>query len=278
MWHNLQIFLSGQGRTPTTWRLPGRHRSAKGFDIANIRDFAPGDSPRNINRKRFIFSGDQVVYEKFPDSNALLLVLLDVSASEYTGSVRNKIDAGIDLIRYLGTACLKRGNLLQVIAFSDKIELETAVIGNYHSLEEILSELRAFSPAHHATDCRDALELAFIYATRPHQPADLICLVSDLYFPPSEELQLQLADLQEAIDIVVICLQDRIETDSPPTATPILGRDAESGKMVWGTPPEEIDFLTEIQNLGIDCCFLKTDQTEEMCFFVLNDFFSSRSQ
>jgi uncharacterized protein (DUF58 family) len=279
MWQNLQIFLTGQGRRPIAWRLPGEHRSAKGFDIANIREFAPGDSARNINRKRFVFSGDQVVFEKNPDSNALLLVLLDVSASEYTGAVRNKIDAGIDLIHYFGTACLKRGHLLQVIAFTDIVELETAIIGNFHALEETLIELRTFSPAHRATDCREALEHAFLSATRSHQSADMVCLVSDLYFPaPYEELHLQLMDLQETTDIIVVCLQDRLEHDMPPIAGPILGRDAESGRMIWGTPPHEIGLLPGIRNLGIDYCFLETGQTEEMCFYVLNEFFSSRAQ
>ena len=277
MWQNLQIFLSSQGRIPIAWRLPSKHRVAKGFDIANIRDFLPGDSPRNINRKRFLFKGDLLVYEKHPDSNALILLLLDVSASEYTGAVRKKIEAGIDLIRYLGIACLKRGHSLQVVAFTDMVEFETAIICNNHALEEALEDLRTFSPAHQTTDCVDAIEYAFFSATRPDQPADMVCIVSDLYFPaPYQELYLQLADLKEITDIVVICLQDQIEVDPPPIAGPLLGRDVESGAMIWGMPPHEIGLLQELQHLAIDCCFLETGQTEENWYYTLNDFFTGR--
>lgn len=260
-------------------RLPSRHRAAKGFDLANIRDFLPGDSPRNINRKRFLSRGDQLVYEKHPDSNALLLLLLDVSASEYTGSIRRKIDAGIDLVQYLGIACLTRGHLLQVVAFSDMVEIETQIIGNYHALDDALEELRSFSPAHQATDCLDALEYAFISATRPDQTADMVCLVSDLYFSqPSKQLYLYLADLNEVTDTVVICLQDPVEFDPPPIVGPLPGRDVESGAMLWGRPPQEVALLPEIRSLGIDCCFLETGQAEEKWYFILDDFFTGRSQ
>lgn len=279
MWQELKIFLSGQGRLPVTWRLPARHRAPKGFDVANIREFLPGDSPRQIDRKRFLSRGDQLVIEKHPDSNALLLILLDVSASEYTGAVRSKIEAGLDLVRYLGTACLTKGHLLQVVAFTDMVELETAVIRNNHALEEALEELRSFSPLHRATDCLEALEYSFYSAMKQDHPADMVCLVSDFYFSTThQQLCLQLADLKELTDIVAICLHDPIEVFNPPILGPLLGRDVESGAMTWGVPPKEIDLLPEFERFGIDYCLLETGQSEESWYYILDVFFSGREQ
>lgn len=279
MWQNLRIFTAGRGRRKISWRLPAKHKAARGFDIANIRDFAPGDSPRVLNRKRLLLSDDEVVYERYPDCNALLLVLFDISGSEYTGGACYKSHAGIKLIHYLGRGCLERGHLLQVVAFSDMIEQVSPVIVNPQVLEETLAELQDFSPAHRATDGRDAIDHAFFIATRPKYPADMVCLVSDLLFPaPHAELYFGLADLQEVTDVTAICLQDRIEIEAPPARGPFFGRDAETGELFWSVAPRRSEPLPELQGYGIDTCFLETDQSEEEWYVILSEFFSTRSR
>src|SRR5210317_1465990 len=123
LWKNLPITILKPVRQRTGFRILSSRTADRGFHLSGLRQFEIGDSFRSVSRKHYARTGDEVIVERHPEQNALILFLLDISASMLVGSSRRKFDVSLDLLRLFGSACLWQGNKLQVMAFSDRIEL-----------------------------------------------------------------------------------------------------------------------------------------------------------
>lgn len=276
MWEKLPIRIYKRVRQRTGYRVESE-RAGRGFDIRGVHEFEAGDSPRALSRKHYLRTGDRVVIEKYAEHNAFVLLLLDASASEHIGGVHKKYEASLELLRNFGRACLWKGNSLQVIAFTTDVELESPVIGNADALESVLQELEALKPVHSGTSHIAVLDRATSIAGRQIQPADLVCIISDFFFPePLEPFFWELETLLEATDVIAFILLDRVDTDMPPMPGALRVRDTESGRTLWASAVSDGDVATKLERFGIDSCELLTSQSEAEWFEALASFFTRR--
>jgi uncharacterized protein (DUF58 family) len=251
--------------------------SSRGFDIHGVRELEAGDTPRAVSRRHYVRTGDKIIIEKHAEHNAFVLILLDASASEHIGAERIKYDASLDLLRHFCEACMWKGNALQVLAFTTRVELESRIIADTNALEEALTKLADLRPAYSGTDLREALDRALSIAGRPDQPADLVCIISDFFFPePREPFFRALESLQEMADIVAFVMRDRIDADMPPISGGLRVRDAETGETFWACETSDRDPAAELDRYDVDACVLMTWQTQAEWFESLADFFSTR--
>jgi uncharacterized protein (DUF58 family) len=240
-----------------------------------MREFEAGDSARAISRRHYVRTGERIIVEKFAEHNAFILVLLDSSASERIGSERLKYDASLEFLRHFGEACLWKGNILQVLAFTTGIELESRLIVDMNTLEEALKELEELSPEFSGTDYREVFDRALYIAERLVQPADLVCILSDFFFPhPSGPFMTALENLMDMADVIALVMRDRIDDEMPPVSGALRVHDAETGKTFLSSEVGDTDLATELERHDVDVCFLKTWHTEAEWFETLSDFFN----
>lgn len=278
MWWNLPIAIRKRVRQRRGFRLRSDRVSDRGFSIYGMREFEAGDSIRAINRRHYVRTGDKIVIEKLAEHNAFILVLLDASASERIGAGRLKYDASVDLLRNFGEACLWKGNTMQVVAFTSGIEMESRLISDINTLDEVLLELEELRPAFSGTDHKQVLDRAQGISGRFVQPADLVCIISDFFFPqPLGPFMMAIENLRDMSDVIAFVMRDRIDDEMPTVNGALRVRDIETGEMCWSSDIGDTDPAMELEKYDVDACFLKTWQTEAEWFYTLADFFDMRT-
>lgn len=277
MWQNLPIVIRRRVRQSSGHRMQSSRASDRGFHIRGVRELEVGDAPRAVSRKHYVRTGEEIVIEKYAERNALILVLMDVSASMLVGAGRRKHEASLELLRRFCEACLWKGNTLRVLAFTTVVELESRPITDTSALEAVFEKLASLKPSHSGTDYRDVIALASVISGRREQPADLVCIVSDFLFPqPRLQLFRALDALQEVADVIAFVMRDRIEVEMPPVSGALMVRDAETGETFWAGETSGYDPAKELERFDIDACVVTTAQTEEEWFEALADFFTER--
>ncbi len=277
MWKNLPINIRQRVRQRTGFRLPGRRTAVRGFTIKGMREFEAGDSSRALSRRHYVRSGEELVIEKFPERNASILILFDISASVHIGGARKKYQAQLDLLYQFGWACLWKGHRLRVIAFAVEVELESPVITNISTLVDVVDRLAVLGEGLCGTSHHDVFERAASIAGHPGHPADLICIISDFLFPfPRQDFFRDLDDLLDMADVIALVVRDRVEVAMPAMAGALLIRDAESSVTFWAGGTSGFDPVKELDSCGVDNCVLMTSQSREEWFEVLADLFTIR--
>jgi uncharacterized protein (DUF58 family) len=262
LWKNLPITILKPVRQRTGFRMLSSRVADRGFHISGLRQFEIGDSFRSVSRKHYARTGEEVIIERHPEQNALILFMMDISASMLVGSARRKIDASLDLLLHLGSACLWQGNKIQVLAFSNRIELESDVISTFGPLEHVFEELSELVPESRHTD-----------------HSDLVCIVSDFLFPfPHDDFYEDISLLQERTDVIGLLIRDPMEQTVPKHRGCLKVRDAETGEFFWLKGIRSPDIRKEFDKQGFEACMVTTTQNDQQWYATLDDFFSLRKE
>jgi uncharacterized protein (DUF58 family) len=279
MWKYLPINIKQRVQQRAGFRFPGNRVSERGFDIRGIRSFEFGDSFRSLSRRHYVRTGETIVLEREPERQALVLLLLDISASLKVGADRLKYDTALELVGHFSRACLWQGHPLQILAFSKAVELESHVVYDTSALQMLLAQLADFRPIFTSTDHRDVFDRAAAIAERNELPADLICIISDFLFPrPHDRFLADLEGLCELTDIITLIIRDRMEQTMPYTQGALLVRDAETGALFQASGPSGLDLSPELEKHNVDSCMILTSATATQWFETLTDFFLQREE
>ena len=279
LWKNLPITILKPVRQRTGFRMLSSRVADRGFHISGLRQFEIGDSFRSVSRKHYARTGEEVIIERHPEQNALILFMMDISASMLVGSARRKIDASLDLLLHLGSACLWQGNKIQVLAFSNRIELESDVISTFGPLEHVFEELSELVPESRHTDHSEVIDRAIVISERPNAPADLVCIVSDFLFPfPHDDFYGDISLLQERTDVIGLLIRDPMEQTVPKHRGCLKVRDAETGEFFWLKGIRSPDIRKEFDKQGFEACMVTTAQNDQQWYATLDDFFSLRKE
>jgi len=279
MWEYLPINIKQRVQQRAGFRFPGRRVSERGFDIRGIRGFEFGDSFRSLSRRHYVRTGETIVLEREPERQALVLLLLDISASQKVGTDRLKYDTALELVAHFSRACLWQGHPLQILAFSKVVELESPVVHDTSALRMLLAQLADFKPTFTTTDHRDVFDRAAAIAERSDLPADLICIISDFLFPrPHNRFLTDLEGLRELTDIITLIIRDRMEQTMPYTQGALLVHDAETGAVFRASGLSGFDLSPELEKHNVDSCMVLTSETENQWFETLTDFFLKREE
>ncbi len=279
LWKTLPITILNPVQQQTGFKMQSSKVADRGFHISGLRQFELGDSFRSISKKHYIRNNEEVIIERHPEHNALILILVDMSASMLVGSSRRKIDASLDLLRHFGSSCLWQGNKLQVLAFSNTIELESEVITTFEAFDNFHEELAGLAPDSEQTCHSEVVDQALFLSEKATGPADLICIISDFLFPePLTNFYRDITLLQEKTDVVALIIRDLVEEVTPQHRGCLKVRDAESGEFLWLSEVNPPDTLFELNKQGVEACMLTTKQNDEEWYIVLEDFFSLRKE
>jgi len=278
LWKNLPITILKPVRQRTGFRMLSSRVADRGFHISGLRQFEIGDSFRSVSRKHYVRTGDEVIIERHPDQNALILLLIDTSASMLVGSARRKINASLDFLLYFGSACLWQGNKIQVLAFSDRIELESDIISTFGAFEHLLEELTELISESRHTDHSEVIDRALVISEKVNAPADLVCIVSDFLFPSPREFYRDLSLLHERSDVIGLLMRDQVEETIPNHRGCLKVRDVETGEFLWLSGIKSPDILQELDKHGFEACMLTTAQNDQQWYATLDDFFSLRKE
>ncbi|OGZ00241.1 MAG: hypothetical protein A2945_04400 [Candidatus Liptonbacteria bacterium RIFCSPLOWO2_01_FULL_52_25] len=276
MWNNLPLFIKRRVRQRTGAGLASSLTSERGFDVKGIRDFQMGDSLRAVDRTHFVRFGKAVVLERSPDRNAVILFLVDVSASEHLGCAKTKKERMFEVLRGIAQACFAKGHRIMFCAFTTRVEYESNLIAGAHTLEGALTDLANRAFREKKTNPKKALDRAWELATRSSCPVDLVCIASDFLFPKPYVRELE--ELSDATDVIALTMRDPIETDMPPIAGGYMVQDAETGETYYASSASGVEPTSHLESLGIDVCILDTQGSEDDDFQAISDFFTLRSE
>jgi uncharacterized protein (DUF58 family) len=249
LWKNLTITILQPVRQQTGFRMQSSRVADRGFHISGLRQFELGDSFRSLSRKHYARTGEEVIIERHPEQNALVLFLLDVSGSMLVGSVRRKLDVGLDL---------------DIIATTAAMEL-------------LLEELSALVPESRRTDHTEAVDQALLLSEKRNAPADLVCIVSDYLFPSSHDhFYRDVSLLQEKTDVIGLLIRDPMEKAPAGYRGRLQVRNAESGEIAWLAGIRSPDIMHEFDRHGFEACTVSTTQGWQQWYETLDDFFRLR--
>lgn len=213
----------------------GQYHSAfkgRGMAFSEVREYRYGDDIRSIDwnvTARF----NQPYVKVFEEERELtVMLLIDVSGSEYFGTFeiyKNQLITEIAAV--LAFSAIQNNDKIGVILFSDKVEKFIPPQKGRKHILRIISEMLNYKPQSKETNIAEALK----YLTNAIKKRCTAFILSD-FVDVDTNSQPRFADALSIAnnkhDVVGIRIFDKRETELPPVGL-VKFRDAETGKDTW---------------------------------------------
>lgn len=212
--------------------LQGDYRSlfyGFGLDLADIREYQPGDDIRYIDWNVTARLDTPYVRQYVEDREITAWFLLDLSPSMDFGTAQSlKRDCLVDLVGVLARLLTRHGNKVGALLYDDRLERIIPPRGGRPQVLRIIRELMAQPRLSRAplTDL-SALLLSGHHAVRRRS---LVFVVSDFISAPGWEKLLGM--LAHRHEVLAVHLHDPREEDLPDMGGVIL-EDAETGEQLY---------------------------------------------
>jgi uncharacterized protein (DUF58 family) len=195
----------------------------RGMEFADVREYAPGDDPRDIDRNVSARTGKPFVRRYVEERELTVVVAVDLSGSQDFGTAdRLKREAAVEVGAILAFAALQNNDKIGLALFAEGVErFVPPRKGRRHTLA-IVREILAYKPKHRGTGLGAVLErLARMLKRRC-----ILVLVSD-FRDVGFERALKLCALKH--DVVPVVIEDPREVRLPAAAAVVEVFDPESG-------------------------------------------------
>jgi len=254
--------------------LQGDYRTlfrGSGLDLADLREYVPGDDVRAIDWNVTARTDVPHVREYLEEREGTAWFLLDMSPSLDFGSAdgeRVKRSVLIDAVATFARILARRGNRVGAILYADKVERTIVPRTGRDQVLRLVDTLleMPLRPAGGMTDLRPLLETAIRTARR----RSIMFLVSDFIAVPGWESPLSL--LARRHDLVAIRLIDPHERDLPDVG-PLIVEDAETGDQLFvdshdpgfrrrfhdAAERREAQLAAAFRRAGVDAATISTD-------------------
>jgi uncharacterized protein (DUF58 family) len=195
----------------------------QGIEFIEVREYQPGDDIRNIDWNVTARYGYPYVKKFREERELLVMILVDLSASQRFGSVeRYKIEIAAELSAVLAFSAIQNNDKVGLLIFTDQIErVIPPKKGRYHVLR-LIREVLYYRSQGKGTDLGKALE----YAGRMLNRRSIIFVISDFLATGYEKA---LKTLSRKHDLVALRIKDPREEQLPRLGY-IEVEDAESGQ------------------------------------------------
>lgn len=216
---------------PLARHLGGEERSrlrGPGMDLADLREYQPGDDVRRIDWNATARADRPYVREAFAERALDAWLLLDVSPSVDWGTAEClKRDRAVELAAVIGQVLGQRGNRVGALLFADRpLGFLPPGRGRTHLLHLLTALREEHQQARRApTDLAAALKRAATFARQP----SLVLVVSD--FIAAAGWQDELRRLAFRHEVVAVRLHDPREASLPDVGLLTL-EDPETGRQV----------------------------------------------
>jgi uncharacterized protein (DUF58 family) len=207
----------------------GEYHSAfkgRGMTFNEVRSYQFGDDVRAIDWNVTARYNEPFVKVFEEERELTLMLMIDVSASEYFGTQSTfKKNILIEIAATLAFSAIQNNDKVGLMLFTDQVELYIPPKkGRMHVLR-IIRELIEFKPENHKTDISIALKsLSNMIKKRA-----IVFVMSD-FMDENYEKSLKIASKRH--DVTGIRIYDERETELPNVGL-IQAKDAETGNLIW---------------------------------------------
>jgi uncharacterized protein (DUF58 family) len=200
-----------------------------GLDLADLREYQPGDDIRHIDWNVTARLGTPYVRQYIEDRDLTAWFLLDLSPSVDFGTTQVlKRDCLVDLITVLARLLTRRGNRAGAILYASQIERVIPARGGRLHVLRMINDLLT-QPQLSSAPFTD-LGALLTAALRTIRRRSLIFVVSDFISVPGWEGPLRL--LSRRHEVLAVRLWDPREYELPDVGL-VLMQDAETGEQLF---------------------------------------------
>jgi len=195
----------------------------RGMEFAEVREYVPGDDPRDIDRNVSARTGKPFVRQYIEERELTVVIAVDLSGSQSFGTAdRLKRDAAVEVGAGLALAALQNNDKIGLAVITEGVErFVPPRKGRRHALA-VVREILACEPKRRGTDLGAALEkLARMLKRRC-----ILILISD-FRDRGFENALKLCALKH--DMVPVVIEDPRESSLPDAPAVVEVFDPESG-------------------------------------------------
>lgn len=196
----------------------------RGMEFSDVREYAEGDDPRDIDRNVSARVGKPFVRRYVEERELTVMIAVDLSGSQSFGTAeRLKREAAVEAGALLAFSALANNDKVGLALFTDSVErFVPARKGRRHVLS-IVRDILAHEPARRGTAIGPCLErLARMLKRR------CVLLVISDFRDEGFERALKLAALKH--DVVPVLVEDPAEGELQPVPAVIESVDPESGE------------------------------------------------
>jgi uncharacterized protein (DUF58 family) len=255
--------------------LQGDYRTlfrGQGVDLADLREYQPGDDVRAIDWNVTARMDTPYVREFTEDREITAWFLLDLSPSVDFGTVeseREKRTVLIDFVSALARVLTRHGNRVGAVFYTSRVEATLPARGGRDQVLRLIRDLleQPQLPRAPITDLGVLLERA----RRQIRRRALVFVVSDFVSVPGWERSLEL--LARRHEVLAIRLVDPRELELPDVGTMIV-EDAETGEQLYvdthdrgfrerfgaAVAAREAALTTAFARAGVDAVTISTDE------------------
>ena len=209
---------------------PGHHRSVRlgeGIELADIREYVPGDDVRTIDWNATARTGRPHVRVYDADRETSALVVVDRSASMAFGTAgRTKEGLLRELVAALSVLVLRRGDRLGGLLYSDRPLAGVRASSGRRAALRLLHEIAETLPAEGE---RSRLDLALEEAYRVARRRCLVVVVSD--WLDAGDWAMPLHRLCSRHEVICAEIRDPREDEIPPVGV-LVFEDPETGRQL----------------------------------------------
>jgi uncharacterized protein (DUF58 family) len=181
----------------------------RGIEFAEVREYIPGDDIRTIDWNVTARFGKPFVKKFIEERELIVMFLVDMSASNYFGSVdKFKNEIGAELVSLLSLAALKNNDKVGMIGFTDVVEKFIVPKKGLKHILRIIREIIYYKPQHKSTNIKNALE----YLNDVIKRKAVVFLISD-FLDKGFEKALKITAKKH--DLIVLRIFDEREEEIP---------------------------------------------------------------
>jgi uncharacterized protein (DUF58 family) len=212
--------------------LQGEYRTlfrGHGIDLADIREYEPGDDVRYIDWNVSARMDTPYVRQYLEDREVTAHFLLDLSPSVDFGTINTlKRDQLVDFVAVLARLLQRHGNKVGAILYAGKVEKTIPAAGGRLQILRLLNDVINLPRLQSApyTSVSELVE----HALRTIKRRSAIFLVSDFFTAPGWERSLGM--LARKHEVIAVRLEDPRERELPDIGMVVLN-DAETGESVF---------------------------------------------
>lgn len=211
--------------------LQGEYRTlfrGHGIDLADIREYEPGDDVRYIDWNVSARMDTPYVRQYLEDREVSAHFLLDLSPSVDFGTVNTlKRDQLVDFVALLSRLLTRHGNKIGAVLYAGKVERTIPAATGRNQVLRLLNDVMNLPRLQSApyTSVSDLIE----HALRTIKRRSVIFLVSDFFTAPGWERPLGM--LARKHEVIAVRLEDPRERELPDIGMVVMN-DAETGESV----------------------------------------------
>jgi uncharacterized protein (DUF58 family) len=211
--------------------LQGEYRTlfrGHGIDLADIREYEPGDDVRYIDWNVSARMDTPYVRQYLEDREVTAHFLLDLSPSVDFGTINTlKRDQLVDFVAVLARLLTRHGNKIGAILYAGKVERTIPAGGGKMQVLRLLNDIVKLPRLQSApyTSVAELIE----HALRTIRRRSVVLLVSDFFSAPGWERPLGI--LARKHEVIAVRLEDPRERELPDIGMVVMN-DAETGESV----------------------------------------------